>query len=69
MTQKEKILNHLNRYGKITSWEAIQRYRITRLSEYIRELRVEGHTIESQWIKGKGNPFVKYLYQQKSPSN
>ncbi len=40
-TQITKIENHLLVHGKITSWKAIQLYRITRLSEYIRILRHE----------------------------
>ncbi len=42
MTQKEKVLKHLQKYGNIDTWTCFKKYRITRLSEYIRELRVEG---------------------------
>lgn len=38
-TQLQIIRAHLKRYGSITNWEAINKYRITRLSEYIRVLR------------------------------
>ena len=38
-TQLEQIRKHLLKYGKITTWAAIQRYRITRLSRYIHTLR------------------------------
>jgi len=48
MTQKEQILHHLEKRGKITSWEAIQKYRITRISEYIRQLRAEGYVITTE---------------------
>ncbi len=66
MTQKEKVLKHLQKYGNIDTWTCFKKYRITRLSEYIRELRVEGYNIESHWIKPKtGNPFVKYIYTKK----
>jgi hypothetical protein len=40
-TQLDKIRTHLKRNGSITSWKAIQKYRITRLAEYIRVLRHE----------------------------
>jgi len=48
MTQKEQILKHLRKYKKITSWEAITKYRITRISEYIRQLRTEGYNITTE---------------------
>lgn len=39
MTQKETVLNHLRQYGSISSWEAIERYNITRLGAHIEVLR------------------------------
>ena len=36
---KSLILKHLEKHGKITSWEAIKKYRCTRLSAVIFELR------------------------------
>ena len=44
-TQELQILNHLKKHKFITSWEAIQEYRITRLSARIYELREKGHKI------------------------
>ncbi len=65
MTQKEKIKTHLQKKGKITSWEAIQEYRITRLSEYIRALRSEGMEIESIPQKSeRGKPFALYRFEK-----
>lgn len=48
MTQKEKILEHLKNNNEITSWEAIEKYHITRISEYIRQLRKEGYLITTE---------------------
>lgn len=63
MTQKEKIKTHLQKKGKITSWEAI--HRITRLSEYIRALRSEGMEIESIPQKSeRGKPFALYRFEK-----
>tara|TARA_Y100001938_G_C7954042_1_gene360771 strand:+ start:423 stop:686 length:264 start_codon:yes stop_codon:yes gene_type:complete len=39
MSQKEQVRKHLEQYGSITSWEAITKYRITRLSGIIYILR------------------------------
>ena len=49
-TQLAKIRTHLNVKGSITSWDAIMYYRITRLSEYIRILRVEGMDIDMERV-------------------
>jgi hypothetical protein len=38
-TQIELIENHLKQYGSISSWEAIQKFRITRLSAIIYKLK------------------------------
>ena len=59
--QKLQVLNHLKEHGSITSWEAIQRYRITRLSEYIRSLRHEdGLNISSIPEKNEDTHWVRY---------
>ena len=47
VTKTEKVLNHLQMYGSITSWEAIQLYGVTRLSAIIFNLRKKGYGIES----------------------
>ena len=56
-TQVEQVLNHLKKFGQITSWEAIQNYRITRLSDKIYLLRKKGiniSTIETSHINKEG---------------
>lgn len=52
-SMKQRILNHLEKYGSITTWEAIQNYGCTRISEYIRELRAEDYNIETVWTTNK----------------
>lgn len=50
---KDRILNHLNKYGSITSWEAIQEYNCTRLGHYIYLLRrKDNYNITDEVIKG-----------------
>ena len=56
-SQVEKVLIHLIKFGTITSWEAIQTYRITRLSDKIYLLRKKGiniSTIDSSNINQEG---------------
>jgi len=60
MTQREIVLDHLQRNGNITSWWAFYYYKITRLSEYIRQLRVEGHHIISNWEQNEDKRWVRY---------
>ena len=45
MTKTEATREHLNKYGAITSWEAITQYKNTRLSDTIFRLRRQGMKI------------------------
>ena len=59
-TQENQILNHLKKHKFITSWEAIQEYRITRLSARIYELRERGHNNITKNDSEKGKRFAEY---------
>lgn len=54
-TQKELVLNHIKEHGKITSIEAVYRYKITRLSARIYDLRRDGYNIISKRIVKKSD--------------
>lgn len=61
-----KVLEHLKKYGSITSWEAIQKYGATRLSAIIYNLR-KNHVITSDIQEmtdryGDNTRFAKYVY-------
>jgi len=61
MKQYDLILNHLKEHGTITTWEAIQEYGVTRLSEFIRQIR-QNYNITDEWV-GTTNRYgrkVKY---------
>lgn len=51
LTQDERILRHLQDYGSITSWCAIEEYGITRLSAKIYNLKADGYKIEGEMVK------------------
>lgn len=73
-TQKEMVLRHLQDFGSITSWEAIQEYGATRLSGIIYSLRQEGYKIISQNEKtinryGKSVKFAKYTLADGGATN
>lgn len=66
MTQSDIILEHLKKHGSITTWQAIQKYGITRLSAKIFILRKQGFKIVNENISkinryGVPVTFVKYV--------
>lgn len=48
---KERVLDYIKEFGSITTKEAFVDLGCTRLSEYIRQLRLE-HNIADEWLKG-----------------
>lgn len=70
MTKTEAVRRHLKINGSITSWQAIQMYGDTRLSDKILKLRQKGWDIDSEWREAtdrNGNTcrFVEYVYHEK----
>lgn len=61
ITQKQQVLAHLEKYGSITSWEAIKKYNITRLAAIIFDLRDEGNKVFSSIEKKDGKKWAKYV--------
>lgn len=60
MTQNEIVKAHLKSFKKITSWDAIKKYRITRISARILELRKQGVKIKTENKTNKGKHFAEY---------
>lgn len=62
MTQKERVLEYLKRYGSITGLEAFGELGCYRLSDQIFKLRNEGHEIETVYEtkKNKWGEDVNY---------
>ena len=58
---REIILEHLLEHGSITSLEAIEKYKCTRLSQYILLLRKDGYNIKNEDV-----PFVHSVTGRKS---
>ena len=59
--QSEIVLVHLLKNKTITSWESITKYRITRLSAIIYNLRCH-FDIESKDTTINGKTFTTYIY-------
>ena len=66
MTQLEEVKEHLKVHGSISSWDAIQEYKITRLAQYILLLKKEGWNILSEWKNNENRRWVEYFYKPKS---
>ena len=67
MTQKERILNHLEEYGSITPLQALSLYSIYRTSSCIKRLRDDGHTIITRITEGTNQygettRYAEYVY-------
>lgn len=71
-TKQKQVLEHLQRIGHITSWEAIMLYKATRLSAIIYCLRDKGYDISTETIVDKdvnGNAMQFALYRYKGIVN
>lgn len=70
MTQEQQVLKHLQKFKKITSWEAITMYNITRLAAVIFNLneKYDIVSIRTTDVKsGKWFATYKYLGVRKLP--
>jgi len=57
----EQVKKHLLKRGKITSWEAITKFRATRLSDIIWKMRNRGYNIYGIWKTNKdGTRYMVY---------
>lgn len=52
ISQEEMVLNHMQKYGKITSLEAMEKYGIMRLASRISDLKAKGYEIEREIKQG-----------------
>ena len=53
LTQKDRIIRHLNAKGSITALDAMKDYGIMRLASRISELKDEGYNIRSEFVSSK----------------
>ena len=68
MNKVELVLKHLERYGSITSWRAIQSYRATRLSSIIYALKRRGYDIKTIMMDSDSeysSRYAKYVMLKK----
>ena len=70
-SKKDLILIHLQMHGSLTQWEAIEKFKSTRLSAIIHTLRhIDGHNITGtpEYNKTTGTNFVRYTLHQENAS-
>ena len=56
ITQKDRILEHIRKFGYITSWQAYQDLGIMQLGARIDQLQKEGYQFRTEW-ENKKNRF------------
>ena len=65
-TQCEKILDYMERFGSITTWEAMFDLGIGRLASRICDLRKDGYDITSETVTGVNRLGEKIHYAKYS---
>jgi hypothetical protein len=60
MTKIDAVYMHLKKRKHITSWEAINLYRATRLADIIYKLKDQGFDIETQMFYKGNTRFARY---------
>lgn len=66
LTQADRVLRHLQKYGSITSLESFREYGVSRLSAIIFNLKQANYQFEEEWITqknryGERTTFKKYI--------
>lgn len=52
ITMKDRVYDYMRTFGSITTLEAFKDLGCTRLSEYIRQIRLE-HIVKDEWINSQ----------------
>ena len=60
---RERVLNYIRDFGSITTFEAFTELGCTRLSEYIRQLRLE-YQILDEWVTATNRYGEKVQYKK-----
>lgn len=72
MTQCERVLDHLQRFGGITAWEAMRDYGIMRLGARVFDLKAQGYDVRRTMESSKnryGEPVSYARYYLKEETN
>ena len=60
---RERILNYMREFGSITTFNAFTDLGCTRLSEYIRQIRID-HNVKDEWVTSLNRYGEKVQYKK-----
>lgn len=60
---RERVLNYIKDFGSITTFEAFTELGCTRLSEYIRQIRMEYNVVD-EWVSTTNRYGEKVQYKK-----
>lgn len=60
---RERILNYMREFGSITTFNAFTDLGCTRLSEYIRQIRID-HNVKDEWVSTLNRYGEKVQYKK-----
>jgi len=60
MSKTAAVLAHLKKGKTITSWQAFEKFRATRLADIIFNLRNSGHDISTEMIEDNETRYARY---------
>lgn len=64
ITQRQRIIDYINKFGSISSWEAYSDLGITQLGARIDQLKKEGYKFKTEWESGKNRYGDKTDYKR-----
>ena len=64
MTKIDSVFAHLKKGKTITSWQAFELFRATRLADIVFKLRSRGYDITTFLIESNGTRYAKYKMEK-----
>jgi hypothetical protein len=65
MTKIDAVYLHLKKHRHITSWEAINLYKATRLADIIFKLKGQGFKIDTILVENGNTRFARYFLKER----
>ncbi len=62
--QKQRVIDYINKFGSISSWEAYSDLGITQLGARIDQLKKEGYNFKTEWESSKNRFGDKTEYKR-----
>lgn len=62
--QKQRVIEYINKFGSISSWEAYADLGITQLGARIDQLKKEGYNFKTEWESSKNRFGDKTEYKR-----